>query len=809
MRCGLLNFFVLLSAFWGLCGCGVDPNTPLELKQVKQVVLVGEISEEMQAAFDDLNFVWLDAGVGRALKVRVIDEDARYPKRAIVCKLVNGVEGLSHKGSFSIVREGSRVWVRAATQDGLINGLYAICGDLLGARWYWGGELGYERVGQPALYFPDERWLEQPSFVQRQLYPVKGDFARRNRLVKGYHFNHALAKIFNKEVYRLQPNVFAEIDGEIQEPSGNNGTDPNPNLAHPQAVNVAAAAAIAHFRDEPESESFSLSITDVAKFDESVRTQAAVTPLSYFRGRPNYTDYVFRFMNAVAERVFDEEGMWDTPDGRPRYLTALAYYWTEQSPSFPIHSRVMPVLTSDRGQWHDPDYEAEDRALIERWTESGAERVATWDYYFGAPFPYPRQFNQNIISSIQHLNANGVDVLFSQLPTVWGHDGAKAWLATQLLWDSQQDTKVLLDEYYTNFFGAAGERIRAFYEYAEVLREEREGAAFWLKGYLDEAAMDLFKLEDLQKMRAMLKCAAALVENDERRLARVEVVSEAFRFTELYADYQRARLAVVSGLEDAEAAELSLRVLGFIEARAAFDEYAEVILQDPMFERMRYFMKLVQSDPVPLALYRLVDLGGQLPADLVEGLDGYAGAIAAAQASASEATVERLPNPSLVHVPGGDFQYNFLTPRMPKLDRWLYDIRPSEALSVSGLGNGRGLRVSGADLFRMNASCPVVAGDHYLLDVVFDAYQVSMDCRVSVRVRWLDANQETISKPFPIRLPTALRETEHRYFVPLKAPEGAVFASVMLRVSRQYAGDFVAVQRIGFAGLEAVIDDGS
>ena len=156
-------------------------------------------------------------------------------------------------------------------------------------------------------------------------------------------------------------------------------------------------------------------------------------------------------MNAVAERVFSTHEMRQTPAGDSRYLTALAYYWTEAAPSFKLHPKVMPVLTSDRAQWHDPAYRLQDRRLIQQWANSGAERIATWDYYFGAPYPYPRQFNQWIVESLQYMHQNGVDVFFSQLPAAWGLDGAKAWLAAELLWDAEQDSQQLLGEYYQHF----------------------------------------------------------------------------------------------------------------------------------------------------------------------------------------------------------------------------------------------------------------------------------------------------------------------------------------------------------------------
>ena len=189
------------------------------------------------------------------------------------------------------------------------------------------------------------------------------------------------------------------------QPKGSAGYDPQPDFTEPRAVEVAAKAALAAFAKNPEARSFSLSINDNTLFDDSEATRRVIEPVEYFRGRPNYTDLVFGFMNQVAEQVFEQGGAWTTPAGEPRYLTALAYYWTEQSPSFPLHPRVMPVLTSDRAQWHDPAYRAQDKALIQRWADSGAERLATWDYYFGAPYVYPRQFNQWIAESLRYMNA--------------------------------------------------------------------------------------------------------------------------------------------------------------------------------------------------------------------------------------------------------------------------------------------------------------------------------------------------------------------------------------------------------------------
>jgi hypothetical protein len=385
--------------------------------------------------------------------------------------------------------------------------------------------------------------------VQRKFYPVNTDFARRNRLNHVYSFNHNLAKVFSKKVFATQPEAFAEVNGRRKVPRGSGRTDPQPDLTRPEAVEIAAQAALAHFADKPNSKSFSLSINDNVLFDTTERTEAVVSPLRYFRTRPNYTDLVFGFMNQVAKRVFEEGGAWQTPAGEDRYLTALAYYWTEPAPTIPIHPRVMPVLTSDRAQWHDPDYRTQDKALIQAWAASGAERLATWDYYFGAPHLYPRQFNQWIFESIRHMSNAGIDVFFSQLPSFWGLDGAKAWFAAELLWNPEQDAHALLDEYYDSFFGPASAPIRAFYETAERHRNENEGQADWIKLYKDESGIALFTPEVLAEMRGYIELAEAKLgirplgdmrtnQDALRFQKRVQVVSKAFRLTELYADFE-------------------------------------------------------------------------------------------------------------------------------------------------------------------------------------------------------------------------------------------------------------------------------
>jgi hypothetical protein len=702
----------------------------------------------------------------------------------------------------SIHRERTRVIVGASTDENLVNGIYTLCRDVLGARWYWSGELGFEWAGDRIDPFPNRRWHESPVFIQ-QGSPGKSDaFRMKNRTVRDYTFMHALSNVFTAEVYETDREVFAVRKGARKQPKGHRGTDWQPDFTNPRAAEIAAEAALAHFKAHPESASFSLSVNDNMGFDESARTEAAVSPLEYFRGRPNYTDLVFRFMNEVAEQVFDQAGAWETEDGRPRYLTALAYFWTEQSPSFQLHPRVMPVLTSDRSQWHDPEYRAEDKALIQRWSESGAERLATWDYYYGPQYPYPCQFNQWMAESLAYMSEQGVRAFFSQQPTGWGLDGAKAWLMAQLLWDPTQDAEALLDEFYTNMFGAAAGPIRQFYETAERHRNAHAGEAMWIKFFTDEAGIELFTEAVLQEMRAYIQEAEVLITGDARRSERVAVVSDAFQLTELYARTHRARVDLV---------ELSLDVLndrsadgnladafsGFVEAKSQFKAYAADLIQQPMHSKLKAFTRQGQSNPTSLAMAALAYQGDRLPD---QSAASSSSRVAQRWANQPEAVTPVLTNPTLTNDGAPWTRQNFLGPDLPAIPGWEFRYRPYEHFKVESVSGHSGVKLSGADLALMSIDVPVTGGAAYVLDFS-SRYLVSPDNRTQVQLSWKDATGRSLKFELPLNFPIGQSDGVTRVVIPTSAPAGATELRITFWCYRQSQDDFLELHRVDFGKL--------
>ncbi|MEC7235245.1 MAG: DUF4838 domain-containing protein, partial [Verrucomicrobiota bacterium] len=721
-------------------------SAQLSIFQIDAIVLPESASKSLVDAVTDFSNL-IQRVSGRSVQVL----SGGRPKNAIYFQLT---ADLSKGGAFTIRRKRTRVYILSGEPAGWSNALYAIGKEMLGARYYWAGDLGLEFVKPSFTHFPNRPWRETPAFVQRKFYPVNTDFARRNRLNQVYSFNHNLAKVFNEEIFITKPEVFSKVNGQRKVPRRSSGTDPQPDLTHPKAIEVAAQAALSHFEDNPNSKSFSLSINDNVLFDTTERTEAAVSPLRYFRTRPNYTDLVFGFMNQVARLVFDEGGAWQTPTGEDRYLTALSYYWAEPAPTIMIHPRVMPVLTSDRAQWHDPDYRTQDKALIQAWAASGAERVATWDYYFGAPHLHPRQFNQWIIESIRHMSDEGIDVFFSQLPSFWGLDGAKAWFAAELLWNPEQDALALLDEYYDNFFGPAAASIRAFYETAERHRNENEGQADWIKLYKDESGIALFTPKVLAEMRGYIDLAEAKLGvppklDASRFQKRVQVVSEAFRLTELSADFDQSRRALVQACFNLESSVnietlLAQFKIAASDYRAYFEDYTKNAYYSP--ERRR--ITLNQSNPERLA-------SGLIKPEPRE-------------------FISQLRDPKLKHV--GKRMRNFLGPLIPQVEDWHIDYRASEHFVVkaseTSVGDDSGLRVLGTDIISIFGTFPVVSNHTYELRMK-SAWKISLDNRAHIHVTWLDSNGRNLETELPLRLPIEHRAKPVVIRLPFTSPNEA------------------------------------
>ena len=766
------------------------------LEEIESIILEKPIeSEKLEKAVADFNALWAYR-VGNLLTV---EKQTLFRTKGIYLRQSNRLKSLK-AGSFSLRRNGKGVLIDARTEAGLANALYYIAHYVLGARWYWPTPLGFEWVGEAPKTWALQRMQVEPSFTMRRLYGSDKEYSLRNRLSDDYSFNHNLANIFRPEYYTLVPDIFADLGDRKIMSKGSTISDPNPNFTNEGALQLAALAAIHYFNKNPSAKSFSLSPNDNTLYDTTEATKEVVSPISYFRKRPNYTDMTFQFANQVAHKVFNEAGLWKTDQGEDRYLGMLAYYWTEQSPSIPLHPRILPVLTSDRSQWQDFHYRQEDKALIERWGQTKAEKIGAWDYYFGAPYPYPRQFTQWISESVPYLHKNRVDVFFSQLPSMWGLDGPKGWLATQLLWNADRDAEDLLNEFYDEFFGNASQAIRAFYETAESHRNENEGTANWIKFYLDESGIELFPKSVLEEMRSHIEIAKSRAPSSSRYFQRLVIVSEAFELTELYHAYHSARIDLLSYIGDKEAKGGIEKVKNLELKREQYLSRAKELINNPLHKHFNYFLKLGQTDPIACSLIPIMRKG-ESTGDAFNKQYNKPLSVAYDWINTPRLFKTRIGNPLLRVSFENAKQRDFLGPKIPEIKYWQIDFRPAEAFAIEPVSleedHAKGLRILNADMFQLYTLALLGPQRGYILTAKIKS-KISPDCRAQLRLDWIDKSGEKFESLRMIQLPNGESNELLQLEIPLIAPEEAEKAKISLLVQRQGEGDFIEIQETNF-----------
>ena len=156
----------------GLSYHGAQPWKPqrlvgsaqLSIFQIDAIVLPESASKSLVDSVIDFSNL-IQRVSGRSVQVL----SGGRPKNAIYFQLT---ADLSKGGGFTIHRERTRVYIRSGDPAGWSNALYTIAKEMLGARYYWAGDLGLEFVKPSLTHFPNRPWRETPTFVQRKFHPV-------------------------------------------------------------------------------------------------------------------------------------------------------------------------------------------------------------------------------------------------------------------------------------------------------------------------------------------------------------------------------------------------------------------------------------------------------------------------------------------------------------------------------------------------------------------------------------------------------------------------------------------------------------
>jgi hypothetical protein len=634
------------------------------------------------------------------------------------------------------------------------------------ARWFLPTELGHEPGAEPPP--PGSRAFLTRAFYFYASPHDQGEWGRRNGLTPNPPFSHNLSNIVPRTLYDERPELFPFIKGERWRPPATGPVNWNPDLGEIVMADHAAEAARLHFAKNPEALSFALGVNDGLRFGESPATLKLVYPPRFFRGRPDYSDLVFTFMNRVAERIAEEHPT--------KHLGALAYYWCENTPSFPVHPMVMPYLTADRSQGYDRAFRREEEALQKRWAKNGPERIGIYDYVYGHGFMVPRIQTGLLARHLRHARRAGFTDYFAEVGPNWGLDGPQPWLLAQLLQDPEQDHRRLLREYHRRYYRGAASPMRRFFEKCEALWMDQPGPVYWLKHYRSTKQAALFPPEARRRLRALLDEAEAAARGDAKAEARVRLTSEAFRVSERMIEMIEAREALARRLlagtpparEGIEAALAKDRA-----ARAAFVGELERVKREQ-----------------PLAF-------GPMPADFLHE-DWAPVAELALSGRDPEAGRERLADPLWLGRPEPALMIAGL-PYAPTLPRgWTGRSEPWEGqIAELRAQPGRSERVLRLENHKLTMFHTVAVGPGGPALAAIDARgRLGGETRFLMSAHWVTAAGRRVGEERFIGLPAGDWSSGVRLRLPMPpAGEGVAGAALIFYVTDQQAGDWLELSR--------------
>jgi hypothetical protein len=581
-------------------------------------------------------------------------------------------------------------------------------------------------------------------------------------------FSHNLSRIFPLSLFDTHPEFFPMISGARWRPDVDK-VNWNPDLGELSVADHAAEAADLFFRANPDAVSFALGVNDGLRFGESAATLPWISPPRYFRGRPNYSDLVFNFTNRVAERVGREH-----PD---KYLGALAYYWCEQVPSFPVHPKIIPFLTADRSQGYSRHARREEDALQRRWAEAGPERLGLYDYLYGSGFLVPRQHTALLARNLRHARSVGFTDYFAEARPNWGLDGPQPWLIAQLLQDPGQSSARLLDEYYRRFFRKAARPMRQFFEGCERAWMRQPGPPYWLKHYRSDTQASLYPRTVRQMLRGCLTEAERLAAGDSLLEARVRLTSETFAMSERFVEFVEARERLARAVLSASSTERA-------------DSSLRAILEDEQRARARF-----QGDLAALRRRQPLALGGVSEADFLRS--DWASSAAWMLRERSAALGPELVRDHFWHLlPKPDHKIAGLVyaPGMPP--GWSSRSEPWEGM-VTRLETrpGRAERVLRMERHKFTLLQLVVSASEArsstLLSIAVEGRQGG-EAGLSLGGIWADSDGNAVTEPRWVDLPKGNWSQGTRLFLPLSTrPRGSTQIALSLLVTNQQAEDWL------------------
>ncbi len=768
---------------------------------------------ERQAAFE-LSRVISKMG---SYQAEVINDPPKSGQRGIyigltpqTAHLFNIIKPLD-KEAFILRTWNDDLLILGKTPQATLSAVYWFLQNYGGVRWYLPGKIGEYVPERKSWVIDNLDKVVEPAFLSRVFSGIRGYdgklWQQRNLLTRRYDFHHNLSNIIRYDHFSEHPDWFPLIRDSRYQPNGKMDLNYQPDLSNMEVVDQVANTANKFFIKNYNTATFSIGLNDSNKFGEIDFGYLKNSSKRYFRGVPDYSNYVFDFTNKVAQKVLLSHS--------DKYIGCLAYSWYENTPTFKVLPNVLPYLTADRSQWYDKKFKQQDKALISRWVNNGSKIVGIYDYYYGNNYIIPRFYPSLINESIKFAWKAGVKGFYAEIYPIWGLNGAQPWIVTQLLWNPDQNSVKLLDDFYTNFFQEAALPMRKYFDLCEKQWLGQSGKARWLKYYRNIQQLIIFPPIVCEELKKFLDEATALTKSTVIK-DRIRLYSEAFEVTEKFSNYfyllnKLAKDTIVSK----ESLENTIQDLSvYMKIRYELWNY---INDESNFHKLNsrlYGNKyLFEWDPSPKIISQILLFGlkelilNDVTTNLIDliqksKINRLLLLVNSIQRFISEEqnSTQLIKNPSLEKL--RSFENSDLRAKSRKLFvleklpvSWELEAIPAEGLEIkfnkkAARSGAFGMFIKNSEVTILSQKLKVSPNKHYSFKV-WTKYKSSSATKIFLDIQWINNQGETIKSSLVDRLPIGESYDWHPLNIIILSPENAHSASFNLNIIYQEADDYL------------------
>ena len=365
---------------------------------------------------------------------------------------------------------------------------------------------------------PTEVIIEKPAFEYRDAYfrlAFDEDFATKNKMnlsqanisvkrggnVKFFTIGHTFANLLPPEKYfEEHPEYFALVNGER--------TPDQPCLTNPKVFNIVRENLINQIKENPTCKIFSVAQNDVDVCCQCENCKKVNDREQSLSGTN------INFVNKIAESI--------RADYPEVLIHTFAYRFSRKAPKYLIpNDNVIVRLCNIECDWSQPFEELANNGnnpaneFLQNVKEWGniTKHLYVWDYavnFHNYLLPFPNLYQ--MAKNIKLLAKSGVNGLMEQGNYTYcggaSLDELKVYLISKLLWNPNEDARLIIEDFCNNVYGKGGKYI---VQYIDLITEAVKGHKLTL---YDNADATYFTDDLVEKCVDLFNKAIEFAENE-------------------------------------------------------------------------------------------------------------------------------------------------------------------------------------------------------------------------------------------------------------------------------------------------------